>query len=212
MSERMQQRLGALHEVYELLNEKIARLRRARIIETDTAVVFKLEKQIQEIEEERRDLELKIDAIESKWTREIGEGQIEDRYDVLFCYHPLDREDVTAIVLSQNLKVLFYALEEKELFNKQIDAVAVFVGKMEPWRDNHLGYILAKLTDQKIPVIDVILKGVKKDPKFPIFLKTDRVVDFRKEDHPIEALETLIQEAKAGFQNPFQRDSFKIEG
>ena len=218
--EQMQQKLDKLRGAYDLLSEKIVRLRRARIIETDTAVLFKFDMQLREIEEERQRLEQEISDLEREWARKfedrqvknmLEEGQIENRYDVLFCYHPLDRDEVEAIVLSQNLKVLSYELEEATLFRKQVDSIAVFVGKMEPWRDNRLGKILVNLTDQKIPVIDVILKGVKGDPKFPFFLKTNRVVDFRKYDNPIETLETFILEVKevnAEFRKSFDRRTF----
>ena len=43
-----QQQLQELQKLYELLEEKILRLRTAKAIETSAAVIFQLEKQIQE--------------------------------------------------------------------------------------------------------------------------------------------------------------------
>lgn len=48
-----QQQLQELQKLYELLEEKILRLRTAKAIETSAAVIFQLEKQIQEAEAER---------------------------------------------------------------------------------------------------------------------------------------------------------------
>ena len=44
-------------EEYELLSEKIARLRKVRIIETDAATLFKLNKQIEAAERQQAQLE-----------------------------------------------------------------------------------------------------------------------------------------------------------
>lgn len=46
-------RLNELQKLHELLEEKILRLRTAKTIETSAAVIFQLEKQIQEAEAER---------------------------------------------------------------------------------------------------------------------------------------------------------------
>ncbi len=48
-----QHRLNELQNLYELLEDKIIRLRTAKAIETSAAVIFQLEKQIQEAEAER---------------------------------------------------------------------------------------------------------------------------------------------------------------
>ncbi|BAY49128.1 hypothetical protein SAMD00079811_67570 [Scytonema sp. HK-05] len=54
-----------LQELYDLLDEKILHLRKARIIETDPLVLFKLDKQIEAEEEERRKIVQEIDNLES---------------------------------------------------------------------------------------------------------------------------------------------------
>ncbi len=54
-----------LQKQYKLLDEKILRLRTARIIETDALVLFKLDNQINEAEEERRKIAQEIDNLES---------------------------------------------------------------------------------------------------------------------------------------------------
>lgn len=48
---------------YDLLSEKIARLRKSRILETDAAVLFKLDKQIEDAEQKREDLVRNIKAL-----------------------------------------------------------------------------------------------------------------------------------------------------
>jgi hypothetical protein len=54
-----------LQKLYDLLDEKILRLRTARIIETDALVLFKLDKQIEAEEEERRKIAQEIDNLDS---------------------------------------------------------------------------------------------------------------------------------------------------
>jgi hypothetical protein len=54
-----------LQKLYDLLDEKILHLRKARIIETDPLVLFKLDKQIEAEEEERRKIAQQIDNLES---------------------------------------------------------------------------------------------------------------------------------------------------
>lgn len=54
-----------LEKQYNLLDEKIVRLRTARIIETDAATLFKLDKQIEAAEAERKQIELQIDNLDS---------------------------------------------------------------------------------------------------------------------------------------------------
>lgn len=54
-----------LQTLYDLQDEKILRLRKARIIETDALVQFKLDKQIEAEQEERRKIAEEIDNLES---------------------------------------------------------------------------------------------------------------------------------------------------
>ncbi|NMG07713.1 hypothetical protein [Brasilonema sp. UFV-L1] len=54
-----------LQKLYDLLDEKILCLRKARVIETDTLVRFKLDKQIELEEEEHRKIAQQIDNLES---------------------------------------------------------------------------------------------------------------------------------------------------
>ena len=52
-----------LEAEYDLLSEKISRLRKARIIETDEATRFKLDKQIEEAEQEREKIERQLEKL-----------------------------------------------------------------------------------------------------------------------------------------------------
>jgi LuxR family glucitol operon transcriptional activator len=60
--ERFQQRQKELEAEYDLLSEKISRLRKDRILETDTSNRFKLSKHIEEAEQEREAIEREIEA------------------------------------------------------------------------------------------------------------------------------------------------------
>lgn len=53
-----------LQDQFDLLSEKIGRLRKAFIIETDPSVKFKLEKQLEDAETEREQLEQQLDSLE----------------------------------------------------------------------------------------------------------------------------------------------------
>jgi hypothetical protein len=62
-SQNPQRRRDELQKLYDLLDEKILRLRTARIIETDAAIVFRLDKQIEEAEIEREKIAQEIDNL-----------------------------------------------------------------------------------------------------------------------------------------------------
>lgn len=64
--QRFQRELDGLQGQYDLLSEKIARLRQARAIETDPASQFKQDMQLKQAEAERAELLTKIEALEAK--------------------------------------------------------------------------------------------------------------------------------------------------
>ncbi len=57
------QRLTILTGEYETLTEKLARLRKDRVIETDSAIKFKLDKQLEEVEAELKKIEAEIEQL-----------------------------------------------------------------------------------------------------------------------------------------------------
>ncbi|MBW4627047.1 MAG: hypothetical protein KME49_16455 [Brasilonema octagenarum HA4186-MV1] len=59
-----QRRRDELQKLYDLLNEKIVRLRTARIIETDAAIIFRLDKQIEEAQTEHDKIAQQIDSLD----------------------------------------------------------------------------------------------------------------------------------------------------
>ncbi|MBP5973182.1 hypothetical protein HW132_10660 [Brasilonema sp. CT11] len=59
-----QRRRDELQKLYDLLNEKIVRLRTARIIETDAAILFRLDKQIEEAQTEHDKIAQQIDSLD----------------------------------------------------------------------------------------------------------------------------------------------------
>ncbi|NEP29801.1 hypothetical protein, partial [Moorena sp. SIO3I6] len=63
---RLKQKQEDFEEIYEILSEKLSRLRRRYNIETDTAVKFKLKEEIKECKEEIEEIEEKLDDIEEK--------------------------------------------------------------------------------------------------------------------------------------------------
>jgi TIR domain/Effector-associated domain 9 len=63
---RLEQELDSLQKQYDSVSTKLARLGQAHSIETDTAIKFKLEKQIQEATTERDGLDGQLEEIERK--------------------------------------------------------------------------------------------------------------------------------------------------
>lgn len=58
---RLEQRQKELEGEYDLLSEKISRLKKARILETDPSTRFKLDKQLEDLENERETIEAEIE-------------------------------------------------------------------------------------------------------------------------------------------------------
>lgn len=63
---RLERERDDLQEPYDLLSQKLRRLRKARAVETDTGVQFKLDMQIEETQREIDKLELRIEEIEQE--------------------------------------------------------------------------------------------------------------------------------------------------
>ncbi|NMF67280.1 TIR domain-containing protein [Brasilonema octagenarum] len=63
---RWKQQKDLLQQEYDLVSTKLGKLRQAYLIETDTAIKFKLEKQIQESETELTRLDQQLQEIEQK--------------------------------------------------------------------------------------------------------------------------------------------------
>jgi len=63
---RSLQEFNHLSQMYELLSEKLSRLRNARTLETDPAIGFRLEKQIAQAQTELSQLTQQLEALENK--------------------------------------------------------------------------------------------------------------------------------------------------
>jgi hypothetical protein len=61
---KLEEKRADLEEEYHLLCEKLKRLRKAKVIETDPSIEFKLEQQIEEIQQDILSLEQELDKIE----------------------------------------------------------------------------------------------------------------------------------------------------
>lgn len=68
-SHNAHRRRNELQKLYDLLDEKIVRLRTARITETDAAILFRLDKQIEEAETERDKIAQEIDNLDKALER-----------------------------------------------------------------------------------------------------------------------------------------------
>jgi hypothetical protein len=201
---------GALNELqsqYHLLNEKMTRLQKQYLSETDYARKYNLEWQIKKIDEEQKNVAYEIETITgrlgtSKTPKSGAQESLEPSYDAFFCYHPAERELVRKIAseleIDEHLKILLYEAGEKVEDLYLVNSVAVMVGEMEPWRDKRISQVLAQFTNRRIPMFNVILGNRKHDPYFPLFLKGNRFVDFRKSDpDPYKELELLIKQTSA---------------
>ncbi|MBW4593408.1 MAG: toll/interleukin-1 receptor domain-containing protein [Brasilonema angustatum HA4187-MV1] len=63
---RLEEQHSSVQQQYDLVSTKLGKLRQAYLIETDTAIKFKLEKQIQESETELNRLDQQLQEIEQK--------------------------------------------------------------------------------------------------------------------------------------------------
>jgi hypothetical protein len=63
---RLQQEYESLQDHYNLSSEKLNRLQKSRTIETDPNTLFKLDKQIETEEEERKKIVVRMEEIEDK--------------------------------------------------------------------------------------------------------------------------------------------------
>jgi Cdc6-like AAA superfamily ATPase len=61
--QHLRHRQQELETAYDLLSEKISRVRKEKILETDTTVRFKLEKQLEDFEQERENIEKEIQEL-----------------------------------------------------------------------------------------------------------------------------------------------------
>ena len=201
---------GALNELqsqYHLLNEKMTRLQKQYVDEADYARRYNLEWQIKKIDEEQKSVAYEIETIKgrlgnAKAPQNVVQESLETSYDVFFCYHPAERELVKKIAgqleVDEHLKILLYESSEKIEDLYLVNSVAVMVGEIEPWRDNQISQVLAQFTTRRIPMFNVILDNRKHEPYFPLFLRGNRAVDFRKKTpNPYKELELLIKQTSA---------------
>jgi len=63
---KLEEKRADLEEEYHLLSEKLKRIRKAKAIETDPSIEFKLEQQIEEIQQDILSLEQELDKIEQE--------------------------------------------------------------------------------------------------------------------------------------------------
>ena len=63
---KLEEKQSDLEEEYHLLSEKLQRIRKAKAIETDPSIEFKLEQQIEEIQQDILSLEQELDKIEQE--------------------------------------------------------------------------------------------------------------------------------------------------
>lgn len=78
-------KIDGLREEYDLLYQKIAKLRKAKVIETDTATIFKLEKQIEQAEEDLQKIEKQLETLNAS-LQEIPSEQklLQQKYEMHF--------------------------------------------------------------------------------------------------------------------------------
>jgi chromosome segregation ATPase len=120
LTERRQQKLKGLEEQYATLDEKIMRLRTAYTLENDVATRFKLEKQIEEGNQDLEKLEQEIDELQKKvssYSTQPGSNpsahrlsgeQVQDLQNALLSAFP-SKEDLAQMVriqLNQNLAAI----------------------------------------------------------------------------------------------------------
>lgn len=102
-------RIEGLKKQYDLLTEKITRLRLSLAIETETTVKFKIENQIRESEEERAEVERLIHEVM---------GRPSDRHEYIFL--------LNRILLSLLVAILFFSI--LFLYSSIADAIVAVIG------------------------------------------------------------------------------------
>ncbi|MEA2561866.1 MAG: hypothetical protein QOH06_3370 [Acidobacteriota bacterium] len=72
--------------------------------------------------------------------------------------------------------------EEVEKIISTVRAAAVLVGQegMGPWQNREMRALLGEFLDRGLPVIPVLLPGIRRKPKLPPFLKDFAWIDFRE--------------------------------
>ncbi|QDT25137.1 Chaperone protein HtpG [Gimesia panareensis] len=115
-------------------------------------------------------------------------------YDVFLCHNTNDKTEVRRIGIYLRSRGILPWLDDWELrpgipwqdeLQKHIEKIpsaAVFVGDSEvgPWQNIELNAFIKEFIDRKCPVIPVLLRSCRREPKLPVFLNTMKQVDFRK--------------------------------
>jgi hypothetical protein len=131
-------------------------------------------------------------------------GKIETGdHDVFLCYSSPDRNRVVAVAEQLKERGILPWLDvwdlrpgtrwQGELASRlsSVRSVAVFVGpgRTRPWQEIELEAALSQFGRRRVPIIPVVLDGVRGNPRLPPFLKLWQSVDLRKPDpDPIDRL------------------------
>jgi SOS-response transcriptional repressor LexA len=116
------------------------------------------------------------------------------RYDVFVCYHSEDKQEVREIVKRLRDAGLEPWFDEWEIrpglswqdaledHIEKVSSAAVFIGSsgVGPWQAQEIKAFLREFVERNCPVIPVLLKKCRSQPKLPIFLKGLQWVDFRQ--------------------------------
>ncbi|RMH68678.1 MAG: hypothetical protein D6675_15215 [Gemmatimonadetes bacterium] len=188
-------------DLHELLNEKLTRLRQAYIHETDSALKFKLAKQIESTESELKELQRELKIIQQlNATPPITKQSApEHHFDAFLGYH---REDAEFAEQTKTHLMQDYQLSIFDDWNALISGMTctfetglIVTGHVEPWRDNDLARVLIELSQQNIPFIHLVL--TPKKPHFPLFLESKYVVEIPNiTTDPFSTIANVIQQVK----------------
>lgn len=116
--DQLQRELNDLQAPYELLAEKLSRLRRDHAIETDTANRFKLEKQIEQAEAEQEKIKARLEALEQALaaaSRQATEARPPARIESAPPGSPHPTPDTGPLATSPRLPQLEEALRRRRL-------------------------------------------------------------------------------------------------
>jgi hypothetical protein len=126
------------------------------------------------------------------------------RFHVFQCHNSADKEAVRRICRKLEQHGLHTWLDDEQIrpgvpwqaaLEKQIKtigAAAVFVGKsnMGPWQRAELRVLIDEFVARRCPVIPVLLRGARRAPRLPPFLRAMQWVDFRR--NPRRAILLLV--------------------
>ena len=206
--QRLQQTIAAKQAQWRLQHDKLSKLKQEAALETRADEKLRLRYRIEEVEQDKAQLEHELDELEAQLARslpaETNDGSPKKReqgssnmtnqaFDVFLSHNSNDKPAVRELKQQLEGYNLTVWLDEDELRPgipwqnllelgiKTSASVVVLVGAdgLGPWEDEEMQAALRLAGNDKRPVIPVLLPDAPTKPKLPMFLSNRTWVDLR---------------------------------